>query len=328
MVVVVSAFGCEEQEQEVWCCNFKFQFLVIPQNNVRPIESEKKTNTMFILPPSSFLLVIISLLIPSAIQAYSLFDFGRNNKPTSASGNDELKDSQQQQQQTQPHHHGQRNRSEKKLQHRRRTEDDEYGDDDDGGIKTKRRNLQISTEESTLSTGLFHTCAIIYRAGVHHQDDTSCGGKSSSSSSSCGPVKCWGQNNFGQASPPPGVLFRQLSSGGFFTCGLKVDGSVACWGDIDHPPKSLEMLSSEERANVEHARRMRQNEEEGWRGGGGGGGGSGRPVNGGGHHNVQVSSGLKHACAISLDSEIHCWGRNDYGESSPPSGKFIQVSSR
>lgn len=117
-------------------------------------------------------------------------------------------------------------------------------------------------------------------------------------------------------------MFRQLSSGGFFTCGLKVDGSVACWGDIDHPPKSLEMLSSEERSKVEYARRMLEN-EDGRRGGGGGGG---RHVNGGGHHNVQVSSGMKHACAISLDSEVHCWGRDDYGESSPPSGKFIQVS--
>jgi hypothetical protein len=275
---------------------------------------------MFIIPPSSLLLVIISLLIPSTIQSYSLFDFGRNNNPTS--GNDELKEPQQQ---THPRHHDKRNRNDK-LKHHRRNDDDE-DEDDDGSNKINRKLLpRISTEESTLSTGLFHTCAIIYRAGVH-QDDTSCGGISASHSS-CGPVKCWGQNNFGQASPPPGVMFRQLSSGGFFTCGLKVDGSVACWGDIDHPPKSLEMLSSEERANVEHARRMRQNEEEGWRGGGGGGGGSGRPVNGGGHHNVQVSSGLKHACAISLDSEIHCWGRNDYGESSPPSGKFIQVSSR
>lgn len=116
-------------------------------------------------------------------------------------------------------------------------------------------------------------------------------------------------------------MFRQLSSGGFFTCGLKVDGAVACWGDIDHPPKSLQLLSSEERSRVEHARRMRQN-EEGWEGEGG----TGRYVNGGGHHNVQVSSGLKHACAVTLDSEVHCWGRNDYGESSPPSGKFIQVS--
>jgi hypothetical protein len=98
-----------------------------------------------------------------------------------------------------------------------------------------------------------------------------------------------------------------------------VGGKIECWGDIDHPPKSLESLSSEEMSDLKHARRLQQ-EAEGWRGA------TSRPVNGGGYY-VQVSSGLKHACAISRhDSEVHCWGRNDYGERSPPSGKFVQVS--
>jgi len=94
---------------------------------------------------------------------------------------------------------------------------------------------------------------------------------------------------------------------------------VACWGDIDHPPKSLESLSREERSDVRHARRLQQ-EAEGWKGGT-----SVQHENGGGY-NVQVSSGMRHACAISRDSEVHCWGRNDYGESSPPSRAFVQVS--
>ncbi len=258
-------------------------------------------------------IVIISLVLPSTIQAYSFFDFGNNkrdDKPTSA--NDEMK---QQQPQTR-HDKRDRNNDDKLLQHTRYEDDDDAAAaaDDDGASHHHRPSLlpRLSIEESTLSTGLFHTCAIIYRAGVN-QDDAR-GGKS------CGPAKCWGQNAFGQSSPPPGVMFRQLSSGGFFTCGLKDDGSVACWGDIDHPPKLLEMLSSKERSHVEHARRMRENE------GGRRGSGVGRHVNGGGHRNVQVSSGLKHACAVTLDSEVHCWGRNDFGESSPPSGKFIQVS--
>ena len=93
---------------------------------------------------------------------------------------------------------------------------------------------------------------------------------------------------------------------------------MACWGEIDHPPKSLESLSREELSNVKHARRMQQ-EAEGWKGA------SSRHVNGGDYY-VQVSSGMKHACAISRDSEVYCWGRNDYGESSPPSGTFVQVS--
>jgi alpha-tubulin suppressor-like RCC1 family protein len=48
-------------------------------------------------------------------------------------------------------------------------------------------------------------------------------------------------------------------------------------------------------------------------------------VNGGGSYD-QISSGMKHACAVAKDGEVHCWGRNDYGESTPPSGKkFLQV---
>jgi hypothetical protein len=154
------------------------------------------------------------------------------------------------------------------------------------------------------------TCAITYRAGL---DKDTCGEQA------CGPVKCWGHNDRGQSSPSPGVMFHELSSGGFFTCGLKVGGKIECWGEIDHPPKSLESLSSEELSDLKHARRLQQ-VAEGWRGA------TTRPVNGGGYY-IQVSSGLKHACAISrYDSEVHCWGRNDYGESSPPGGKFLQVS--
>ncbi|KAL7553235.1 hypothetical protein ACHAWF_016496 [Thalassiosira exigua] len=171
------------------------------------------------------------------------------------------------------------------------------------------RHSRRSLEEQTISSGLFHTCALTHRAGV---DEESCG------EHACGPAKCWGNNDRGQASPPPGVMFQQVSSGGFFTCGLKAGGRVVCWGDIDHPPRSLESLSGKELSDFKHARRMQQ-EREGWTGP------SSRPVNGGDYY-TQVSSGMKHACALSRDSEIHCWGRNDYGESSPPTGSFVQVS--
>ena len=53
-------------------------------------------------------------------------------------------------------------------------------------------------------------------------------------------------------------MFQQISSGGSFTCDLKVGGKVVCWGDIDHPPKSLESLSRKELDDFKHARRMQQ----------------------------------------------------------------------
>jgi alpha-tubulin suppressor-like RCC1 family protein len=97
-----------------------------------------------------------------------------------------------------------------------------------------------------------------------------------------------------------------------------VGGEAACWGEIDHPPRSLEKLeesmSRDELSNFHHAQRMNKRN------------GRSSSINGGDYY-VQISSGMKHACAVTRgDGEIHCWGRNDYGESTPPSGKFDYVS--
>lgn len=168
--------------------------------------------------------------------------------------------------------------------------------------------LPLTPAESTLSTGLFHTCAIAYRAGV---DQGTCGGLP------CGPVRCWGHNDHGQSGAPPG-MFWQVSAGGFFTCGIKAGGKAVCWGDIDHPPKSLEALTSAELSDVKHARRMQQ-AAAGYTGP------TSQTVTGDDYY-VSISSGNKHACAIARDKQVSCWGRNDYGESTPPSGSFSQVS--
>ena len=65
----------------------------------------------------------------------------------------------------------------------------------------------------------------------------SCGLKSD------GEVTCWGSNGVGEATPPlasdlqtgPGKIpaprvFTQISAGGYHNCGVRSDGSVACWG--------------------------------------------------------------------------------------------------
>jgi hypothetical protein len=40
----------------------------------------------------------------------------------------------------------------------------------------------------------------------------------------------------------------------------------------------------------------------------------------------QVSAGWLHTCGIRSDGTVECWGYNTYGQSSPPSGAFAQVS--
>ncbi len=39
-----------------------------------------------------------------------------------------------------------------------------------------------------------------------------------------------------------------------------------------------------------------------------------------------ISSGLAHACGIRGDGTLVCWGRNDHGQATPPTGTFRQVS--
>ncbi len=64
-----------------------------------------------------------------------------------------------------------------------------------------------------VAVGLFHTCAI------QMVDD-----------SGAGPVQCWGDNEFRQASPPSGV-FKQITAGDYHTCGIRAaDDVVQCWG--------------------------------------------------------------------------------------------------
>jgi len=45
-----------------------------------------------------------------------------------------------------------------------------------------------------------------------------------------GTVACWGDNEYGQATPPAGAL-PAVSSGRYHSCGLKPDGAIACWGN-------------------------------------------------------------------------------------------------
>jgi alpha-tubulin suppressor-like RCC1 family protein len=42
-------------------------------------------------------------------------------------------------------------------------------------------------------------------------------------------VVCWGDNSYGQASPPPGA-FASVSAGSYFACGVRMNGTITCWG--------------------------------------------------------------------------------------------------
>jgi alpha-tubulin suppressor-like RCC1 family protein len=91
---------------------------------------------------------------------------------------------------------------------------------------------------------------------------------------------------------PPGIRYSQVSAGGNHTCGVKTDGTVACWG------------SNNEFASDKVV-------------------GQAEPPGG---TFTSVSAGDCYTCGVKTDGTVACWGENDYGQATPPTGIFISVS--
>lgn len=101
-----------------------------------------------------------------------------------------------------------------------------------------------------------------------------------------GTVACWGTNLYGPMTPPS-ATFIQIGAGQSHTCGVRNDGTLVCWGSNS------------------------------W--------GENTPPSG---TFTQVSDGggaAEHSCAIRTDHTVACWGKDTYGQATPPTGTFSQV---
>ena len=99
-----------------------------------------------------------------------------------------------------------------------------------------------------------------------------------------GSVACWGNDEYGRATPPAGE-FASVSAGWYHTCGVRRDGSVACWGNDEYSqatPPAGEFAS--------------------------------------------VSAGVFHTCGVKTDGSVACWGNDEYSQATPPAGEFSSVS--
>ena len=118
-----------------------------------------------------------------------------------------------------------------------------------------------------------------------------------------GPVKCWGHNAFGQTNSPIAGTYVQVSCGHTHSCALNINETISCWGNgevMGDGGKWMEKMQNNAFSPFFNPKGLF----------------------------LQVSSGENHVCALSKDGSVHCWGRNDFGQSSPPSNsKFVQVSS-
>ena len=99
-----------------------------------------------------------------------------------------------------------------------------------------------------------------------------------------GSVACWGSNYEGEVDAPGGA-FSVVSAGGSHSCGVRVDGTVACWG--------YEFFEQ---------------------------------VDAPGGAFSAVSAGGVHSCGVRVDGSVACWGDNWYGQVDAPGGAFSVVS--
>ena len=143
-----------------------------------------------------------------------------------------------------------------------------------------------------VSSGDRHTCAISQRNGS---------------------IKCWGDNRYGQASPPLG-RYKKLSVRSNQGCGVRLDGSLSCWGHEAFTSFPIPVGSfSDVSVSQLHACAIRKGD-----GGlvcwGNGLNGTTTPPSTGKF--LSVVSGDSHSCAADINGKATCWGGDRWGQSS------------
>ncbi len=130
-------------------------------------------------------------------------------------------------------------------------------------------------------------------------------------------IACWGDSAGGKTTPPGGV-FSQLSVGPYHACALRSDGIMDCWGATS-TGQSTPMPGTFMAVSSGGAFTCALRSDETlvcW-------GIAATPPTGA---FTVVSSGAEHACALRVDGTVACWGNDQFGEASPPGGTFLSVA--
>ena len=160
-------------------------------------------------------------------------------------------------------------------------------------------------------------------------------------SHSCGVTSdnealCWGSDDEGRSSPPPGKLIA-LSTGEPHNCAITLDNKAVCWGRDSNaqvmpssPTPAIELgrsvIDDISAGSFHSCAVTRDNRAICW--------GSeflDIPITPpSGRKFIAVSAGRWHSCGITVDNEALCWGAAFLGASiTPPSDrKYIAVSAR
>lgn len=187
---------------------------------------------------------------------------------------------------------------------------------------------------------LWLTCAMrVLHAQIGASNNFMCGLRENAS------IGCWGWINYksdehGQLNYPLDGTFYQVSVGLTHSCAVLTDGDVTCWGegkdgqlsfaeafqdntdlatlfvfddDDADDDDDVELADDDTKKEIQRQKDLKAEIEAAKE----------QPTF------TQVSAGFKHTCAVQNGTEIgeiKCWGRDESGESTPPLGKFLQVS--
>jgi hypothetical protein len=108
-----------------------------------------------------------------------------------------------------------------------------------------------------------------------------------------GTLACWGV--WTTSDVPPQGTFASVSVGDSFACAVRTDSTVACWRQFNGPSIFAPLD---------------------------GGAASGLPDG----TVTSISAGVGFVCGVRLDSTLACWGSNNYGEATPLPGTFTAVA--
>ena len=137
-----------------------------------------------------------------------------------------------------------------------------------------------------------------------------------------GAIRCWGDDQWGQASPPSQSNFGQVSAGTGHACAVDNSGAIQCWGlDSSGQATAPAGVFTQVSAGSTHSCAVRSDQAlQCW---GANDYGASTPPSGA---YVAVSVGYYFACAINAAGSIDCWGKNDSGQAASMTGSFVAVS--
>ena len=134
-------------------------------------------------------------------------------------------------------------------------------------------------------------------------------------------IACWGNNRFGQTDAPPGQ-YTTLASGGVYSCAIKTDQTIACWGD--NGSGQIDAPPGQYTnitANTRHSCAIKTDQTIAcW-----GDNGSGQIDAPPGQY-TNITANTRHSCAIKTDQTIACWGDNGSGQIDAPPGQYTNIA--